>query len=180
MLLAPDGRTARRAWSWRTLRRKAGPVLRLTAHGPGHATHRDPTTEHATHHGIGLQLADALPGPPVVLVLEGLFAPRGGGRAASAMRLAYTTGLLAAPLLPCSRVLLRPRASTWRPAVLGCKPTAASDAAERLAMDALRADPPLVSGLAHLADDPHLAEAACMGRWGWLALQRGEALQGAA
>lgn len=165
-LLAPDGRTVLQWWTWTHRVRKAGDVYVLRwSRDPGH-DHTLPSLC-AVAGGIARR---ALPtGLHVSLVVEGLFVPQ--GRVNGAMTLGECTGELIGPLREISLgPILRPTAGTWRPAVLGIRPNTRAAEAELRAVQAVRAG--LVDGL-EINGDGHLAEAACIARWGWVQQQRG-------
>lgn len=158
VLLGDAGRPVA-CWAWRKLKRKGGDVYRLDeANGP--------SQEVATIAGVGALLDQAvaeITREPLHLAVEGLFVPPGGRFAASvptAIELARTVGWLTAGLIQRAASVVMPKASDWRPVVLGCRNRAPSDEAERLALIRWRT---LWSG--PLADDPHVAEAAGIGAW---------------
>lgn len=101
--------------------------------------------------------------PDVVLCCEGLFVdPRWP---ATAIALAEATGALLDPLLAlASGEVLRPLASTWRPAVLRIPASTPAAQAEAAALRAIRAG--LVRGLSEL-ENGHVAEAACLALYAW-------------
>lgn len=132
-----------------------------------------------------------------LLVVEGLFVPRpsqaaaldlarprrqqgfaGGagakylGQVARVLKLAEAGALVAGPLLSGAVSVERPTAGKWRPAILGLPANASSDDAEALAIRMMTAaKPPLVAGLGDLARNPHVAEAACIAKWGHVLLK---------
>lgn len=161
-LLGPDGRTVLRWWTWCYRRRKAGDVY-VVEEGERGGT-PPPRREIWTMGGVGTLIAGhpAIRGP-VLVVLEQLFVPRAASPA-SFLTLAEDTGELKGALRGAGEVV-RALASTWRPAVLGLPRNASSDASEAAAMAACRGG--LVRGLEDVVS-PHLAEAACLARWGWV------------
>jgi len=100
---------------------------------------------------------------PSSVVLEKLFVPRGGKVSpASFVTLAEDTGMLAWALRSLAP-LERPSAGEWRAAVLGTPRNTSSDKAEAAAMFYCER----ALGMAR-PTSPHVAEAACMARWGWV------------
>jgi predicted RecA/RadA family phage recombinase len=169
VLLGDAGRPVA-AWAWRPLERKSGRVYRLDeAHGP--------SLESPTIAGVGsllnVAVCELTHGEVLHLAVEGLFVARpskklpgaksrrgAGASIPTALELARTVGWLTAGLVQRAASVVMPKASDWRPAVLGCSAYATSDEAERLALLRWRT---LWSG--DLVDDPHCAEAACLGAW---------------
>jgi hypothetical protein len=145
-----------RAWSWRPLDRKSGRVYRIddeTAAGLQQTEVRHLALVGAA---IGEALwqmeADGLLGG-WHLAVEGLFV-HGMARGDTAIELGRTVGWLTASFVHRALSYDDPRARKWRPAVLGCSPTASSDEAERLALMRWRA-----RWAGELATDEHVAEA---------------------
>jgi predicted RecA/RadA family phage recombinase len=169
VLLGDAGRPVA-AWAWKPLERKAGRVYRLDeAHGP--------SIEATTIAGVGsllnVAVCELTHGEVLHLAVEGLFVARpskklpgaksrrgAGASIPTALELARTVGWLTAGLVQRAASVVMPKASDWRPAVLGCSAYATSDEAERLALLRWRT---LWSG--DLVDDPHCAEAAAIGAW---------------
>ena len=169
VLLGDAGRPVA-CWAWRPLERKAGRVYRLDeANGP--------SQEATTIAGVGALLdravAELTHGETLHLAVEGLFVarprkklpgekPRRGAGASipTAIELARVVGWLTAGLVQRAASVEMPKASDWRPAVLGLSAYATSEASERAALLRWRT---LWSG--DLVDDPHCAEAAAIGAW---------------
>ena len=172
-LLAADGATVLACWSWVERKRKAGTVYAVEGRWCRLADSRELDTLHAVGAWMALQArtADA---EGYVLVVEGLFVPRRrrgqdegkhAGQVRSTLTLAESTGMLMGPLLESSAELHRPSAGTWRPAVLGLASNVSSDIAERVARNLVKAT---MQGQGRLGENPHVAEALCMARWGWV------------
>lgn len=164
-LLASDGRMVLRWWTWCHRRRKAGDVYVVEEGARGGTP--PPRREIGTMGGVGTLIAGhpTIRGP-VLVVLEQLFVPRMASPA-TFVTLAEDTGELKGALRGAGDVV-RALASTWRPAVLGLPQNASSDASEAAAMAACRGG--LVVGIEDVVS-PHLAEAACLARWGWVQQQ---------
>jgi hypothetical protein len=173
VVLAPDGRTALAAYRWRHSMRGWFNVRRVRRN---QAT---PDARVSCLHSIGAAIAAELGGREAVLAVEGLFSPRPAkgkpadgkylGQVARVIRLGEYAGQVFGPVQQYAAVTLRPSAGQWRPMVLGIAPNTESKKAEAAAILALtRVRPPLVVGLGELAKDPHVAEAACIARFGWL------------
>lgn len=164
-LLATDGRTVLRWWTWQHRVRKAGDVY-VTEGSSDHGAYTYLYSLHDVASAISDELDGVLPGS-LRLVVEGLFVPR--GRTNGVMSLGEITGELMGPLrVHAVGDVLRPTAGTWRPAVLGISPTTRAEPAEQEALRVVRAG--LVRGLEDVVS-PHLAEAACLARWGWMQQQ---------
>lgn len=184
VVLDGDGRMALAAWAWTLRKRKAGRVYSVEVvlfPGPP-ATYDAPSL-----HAIGDAVRPWARGR-YLLVVEGLFVPKprpkqahamargdykaGGdgwkylGQVKRVLALAEAAALVSGPLLAGAEGIERPTASTWRPQVLGLKANASSKLSEDTAKLLLTTRPPLVSGLGELAENPHVAEAACMAAWG--------------
>lgn len=188
VLLAADGRRALLARAWTRRERKGSDVYEI---------YRCTESERVVPslHAVGaLIVTDALRALEYVptlhldnpcayrLAVEGLFA-RPGLELHGVVSLAEATGELMGPLRGLALETLRPKASTWRPAVLGLPANGPSVDAELAAWRALACGrPPLVEGLdVWLARTtithrsvrrehpawPHVVEAACIARWGW-------------
>jgi len=172
VILAPDGRHVMAAFRWRhsasnwfNLRsvaaNVAGPAVRVSSLGE-----------------VGAAIARRVPAG-CVLVVEGLFVPRVPkgrkpdakylGQVARIVTLGEYAGQVFGPASCRAVMTLRPTAGEWRATILGIPANSPSKFAEAHAIQALtKARPPLVVGLGDLATDPHVAEAACIARWGWL------------
>ena len=149
-----------------------------------------PTVRVLTLHDVGQAIADFVGARGCFLVCEGLFVPRPPvnmakhgkkytGQVRHVLTLAESTALLYGPCLPRAVKLLRPTAAVWRPEILGLSPNASSDLSEKRAIMAMtQARPPLVAGLGEWATDPHVAEAACIYRWGHLRQVEGSRSRG--
>lgn len=156
VLLGDAGRPVA-AWAWHRLKRKSGDVYRLDeANGP--------TLETPTIAGVGalLDLAvSEITREPLHLAVEGQYVDRRRlGTVPTTLELARVAGWLSAGLMQRAVSVVHPLASQWRPAVLGVSAYATSRAAEAKALLRWRT---LWRG--DLADDPHVAEAACVGAW---------------
>lgn len=188
VLLAADGRRALTALSWRRLERKGGAVYEVSRLAV--ADDVLPSL-HAVGVAIVARAREVLQYEPAPsssdprlyrLAVEGLFA-RPGLELHGVVSLAEATGELLGALRGLALETLRPKASTWRPAVLGLPANGASVDAELAAWRALAVGrPPLLEGLdVWLARTtithrsvrrehpawPHVVEAACIARWGW-------------
>lgn len=179
VLLDVDGRTVLDWWLWRPRDRK-DEARGWALWGHGWAD----WTEHVSLSELGDEIAEdvdrQLEAGLVSLVVEGLFVPRPRdgltcwrgqreteaylGRVRSTLTLAENTAELMGPLRAAAVEIHRPKASTWRAAVLGLPRNVASDVAERTAIALCRAT---LRGLEEV-EHPHLAEAACMAKWGWV------------
>lgn len=177
VLLAPSGRRAM-GWGWRRRERKAGVVYVLRSAGYG-CTPR--TVDLPSLHEVARQIADVAAG--YQLVVEDLFVPHPSdedletkealtrylGRVRSTQALAEAVGEIVGPLRGRAEgEVQRVVASTWRKVVLGSGSLSSSVSEERAIELVTRGRPPLIEGLGELAQDPHVAEAACIARWGWL------------
>lgn len=176
--LAADGRTVLDAWRWRYSTKKGHYNVRV-AHGHRYTV--------AALSEIGNHLAQRaivaqLEGRPI-LCIEGFFVPRVPkgkkpdakyyGQVARIVTLGEYAGQVYGPCNVYASEVLRPTAGVWRPMILGIPPNTDSKTAEGAAIVACtRIKPPLVRGLGELGTDPHVAEAACIARYGWL-MQRG-------
>lgn len=164
-LLASDGRTVLATWHWRPSEWASVVWSSL----------RDDPCWKGGLYGVTMQVvADVRellgPHPDLTVAVEGLFVP--SGRTHGVLELAEATGELIGPIRSFIQgEPLRPRAAVWRPAVLGLAPNTEAAKAEAAAVRAVRAG--LVAGLPEL-EDGHVAEAACIARWGW-ATARGSA-----
>jgi hypothetical protein len=168
---------ARWAWRWVQLKRGTGKgqteyhVYRLDSEPRDGVVS---SSEHQTLGGVGAELArqleGVLAGGRVHLVAEGLFV-HSMARSETAITLGKMVGWLTAALLERALSYDEPKACEWRPVVLGCDPLVPSEHAERLAL--LRWGRRW-SG--ELRDDPHVAEADCMGHYRRVALNPRQAL----
>lgn len=190
VLLDRTGTRALAAWRWRPSRsRKTSDLYLQTVVGGQllEGTSRADGIERVSgQHEVGQALARVALLEPYLLCLEGLFVPRPRqgqptgkhlGQVRSVLTLAESTGELAGPLRQGATKVLRPTAAQWRHAVLGLHTRTSSDHAEEVALRAMRGRPPLVADLGELVGDPHVAEAACIARWGWLQTKDGQALE---
>lgn len=171
-LLGSDGRRALATWRWAP----SGDGYELWAAYAVWQGADDGARWLRSLAGVGEAIAAGARGQLVedlALCCEGLFVPP--GRAHGVLELAEATGELLGPLRALSEAEpLRPRASTWRPAVLSIPPNTPADRAEAVAVHAVRLG--LVRGLPELVDR-HVAEACCIARWGWVAAQRAGQLE---
>jgi hypothetical protein len=179
VLLDPDGRTVRAAWTWRRLKRRLGDVWRLDDHLGGTLTCHDLVEAAETiRRDLALVLAE-LGAKQVDLVVEGLFVAQGGKlNVQSVLPLAESAGILLGCLAGLAAgAALRPRASEWRPVVLGLGTNTPAAQAEAVAV---RMGLAAFDGLGELAQVGHVAEAAWMARWGWVQARphRGDRLSG--
>lgn len=171
-LLAGDGRHVLGWWLWRP----------HVAREDGQGTYglwdwqASEWTELPSLHAVASVIAmdaEDLGGHGIVVAMEGLFVPP-YRPPAGVLSLAEATGELLGPLRGLGEgTPLRPLASTWRPSVLGLPRNAASEVAERAAV--VYAQRVLV-GLEE-AVNPHLAESACIARWGWVQGQQASQLE---
>ena len=171
VLLAADGRTAIDAWAWD--RRVTGGIHTWRLWRP-----EGPPLQISSIHEIALQLARAAEGigTPWQLCVEGLFA--WSEQLNGIIELAEATGELLGPLAARASVVHRPRAVTWRAAVLPKGWGRTSEEAEHAARIVARST---VRGLGRFVEYefdadgrevplwPHVCEAACMARFGWVA-----------
>lgn len=167
VLLANDGRHVLGWWLWRP----------HVAREDGQGTYglwdwtSSEWTELPSLHAVASVIAmdaEDLGGHGLSVVVEGLFVPP-YRPPSGVLALAEATGELLGPLRALSEVApLRPLASRWRPDVLGLPRNAASEVAERAAVVYARR---VLVGLEEVAN-PHLAESACIARWGWVQSQR--------
>lgn len=169
LVRSPDCRKADAVLWWRELRRKAGKVIKVEGHVDGVPFDFE-TDDAAEAHRAAVLAAFTQPSH---LVLEGLFVPRrvrGQSPAAYMGRIRHTMALAelaGACRGSCSPLTLqRPTAAVWRPAVLGLAPNVSSAKAEELAVRVMTSRLPPIEGLGDLARNPHVAEAACMVRFG--------------
>ena len=178
VLLDEAGRRGE-AWGWKRRERKSGTiyVLRMSYRCQG-----ERAVDLASLHEVSLEIVRRLP-PSCGIVVEDLFVPHPSqedletrealarylGRVRSTQTLAEAVGEIVGPLRSHARgEIARVEASAWRKVVLGSG-SLSSSRSEELAIERLtRVRPPLVDGLGVLAQDPHVAEAACISRWGWL------------
>lgn len=181
VVLAPDGRTALAAYRWRRAKAVGFNVRHVRLGEP------TPFVRLSCLSTIGAAIARELGGRECVLAVEGLFVPRPAkgkkadakyfGQVARVLTLGEYAGQVFGPVIPHAAVTFRPNAGEWRPAILGIPASSPSKFAEEHAITALtRARPPLVVGLGELAKDPHVAEAACIARFGWLKAKQAAAL----
>lgn len=178
VLLGPEGVHARAAWSWVQRRRRRETVYELRETLDGLSVHKEQVVSLSA---VSTQIRQRCSFEPFDLVVEDLFIPslppflrrnseeadKYLGRCASVIALAEHTGQVYGPIVGVAQSVRRVLASEWRPSVLSIAPNASSDRAEREAIRVLTGFAPLVSGLGELGHDPHVAEAACMARWGW-------------
>jgi len=168
VLLAPDGVTALQAWGWRRMGRSK---KRAGRHCWRVMAPSGLETEAPTLSAVGAWMAYTCPVPTYVLTVEGLF-----GRGETLRILGESAGVLYSHLelgalndlseRKAGTLEWRPRSRTWRSDILGISESqTGADGAEALA---LRTVPTWCSGLGELATNGHVAEAACMARWGWL------------
>ncbi|MCK5090504.1 MAG: hypothetical protein KAQ88_11050 [Hyphomicrobiaceae bacterium] len=173
VVLAPDGRHVVAAYRWRHSVRGWFNLRTIAANQPG------PTVRVGSLGDVGAAIERRIAGRDVVLCVEGLFVPRPDkgkkpgakylGQVARVVTLGEYAGQVFGPAARHASVTFRPSAGQWRPLVLGIPASSPSKFAEEHAITALtRARPPLVVGLGELAKDPHVAEAACIARFGWL------------
>lgn len=103
------------------------------------------------------------------LIVEQLFANRKNPN--STITLGESAALVYGHLLaPYTDAPWRVLAATWRPRILGLGPSTTADAAESIALHYAPLMP-WAKGLRaeeHGAGFPHVCEAACIARWGWL------------
>jgi hypothetical protein len=154
VLLDSDGRTVLFAGSWHRVQRNGQDAWIVVTVVDGFPALETVAT---SMHGVGVQVVVGayLSRSQWRLVVEGLF-----GRAFTLERLSWYSGLVAGPCLAGTvGDVLRPKASTWRPAVLKIPPRAESDVADAAALAFVTK---AVTGLGVLASNPHVAEAACM------------------
>jgi hypothetical protein len=166
VLLAPDGRRAVLAWAWYQRKQAGAHVYDVEMVGPWEGLQERrcrslPSVGRELLHG-------ALEHGPFLLVVEGLFVPT--YRAPEgALVLAEEAALVYSALIEEALSIERPLASEWRGEILGLGGNTSSAVAERAAIRACtQIRPLLVEGLGELATQPHVAEAACMARWGFL------------
>ena len=173
VVLEASGRHAVAAVRWR--RNPRGYLVRDLA-GPSRKVPDLPS--------VGRVISRAIGPRRFRLIVEGLFVPRPPktlnaadrkavdrytGQVRHLLELAEAAALVYAQLVD-ERVeqFDRATAAVWRPAILGIPPNSPSKFAEEHAVRAVtKVRPPLVDGLAELATDPHVAEAACLARYGW-------------
>jgi len=158
VLLDPTGTQAMGAWAWHAIIRDRRRAYELRSSDR-------PTGIERTLHGCGGAIArgvrSALNGAPWLLVEEGLF-----GRGLTLDVLADARGELCGPLRATSRLVadpLRPRASSWRPAVLSIPGRTGADTASAMAVARV---PLIIRGLGTMGHNEHVCEAAAIARWG--------------
>ncbi|MCK5495414.1 MAG: hypothetical protein V3S93_02505 [Methyloceanibacter sp.] len=166
VILQADGQTALDAFRWR---KGVGGYNVRSIYGP---STKVPTLAH-----VGDRIARAF-GHKVWLGVEGLFVPRPNpghlhvhpGQIRHVLTLAENAALVYGPMLGKAERVERPTAAVWRPAILGIARNASSKSSEAAAIAACtKMRPPIVTGLRDLGEDPHVAEAACIARYTWLA-----------
>lgn len=181
VLLGPDGRTTLHVWAWEQ-------IGQSKSHW---SLWRDDEAalELSSLHEVGSLIATACRRKdlPWQVYGEGLFA--WVGRLEVVVELAQAAGELIGPLRPWAARVERPLARDWRKVVLGGSAYQSSDLAEERAWQRCAVGRPrLVEGLdrgpwldrkkvkrkgheIEVPAWPHVLEAACMARYGWLATQ---------
>lgn len=171
-----DGR-AKYAWRWRRYGRKKPPTYLVE--------HNDPRGAFPTRHGshMGLVAAriaracdeEASGGPHLLhIAVEGLFV---GRNPAGSIAGAETAGKMLGEFeMHVVRPILRPKASTWRPIVLGLPENASSDLSEATAIQALNLKRGIIDGWMDLPKalrtDPHVCEAGAIARYAMITAER--------
>ena len=112
----------------------------------------------------------AMLGGPDAMAVEGLFVPRHPSK--GTITHAETTGRVLGSAERWCITIFRPKASEWRPMILGLRPNCSSDDAERAAMMALMPKRGILQGYRDLPrgirDSMHVAEAACLAKYALL------------
>lgn len=187
-LLDPTGRQGLGGWGWHLRPLKSGDRYVLSS------TTVSFTREEGNLHEIGrivrLEAYD-LGAKVYHLVVEDQYLPaptaedletreavnRYLGRLKRVCTLSAYAALVYGPLLPAAASVSTYMASEWRSVILGSGRLSSSAAEEKAVELCTRGRPRIADGLGQLAQDPHVAESACLARYGWL-LQRGPAQMG--
>lgn len=178
-LLDPTGRRGLGGWSWHLLERKGGD--RYAVRSTTCSFTREEPSLHAVGQILRLEAHD-LGARTYHLVVEDQYLPtptpedlespdtvrRYLGRLKRICQLSAHTALVYGPLLAAAESVSTYMASEWRSVILGSGWLSSSQAEERAVQLCRRARPPLAEGLGELAEDPHVAESACLARYAWL------------
>lgn len=178
-LLDPTGTRGAGGWSWHLLERKSGDryVVRSTTV----SFVREESSLHEVGRLIRLEAHD-LGARTYHLVVEDQYLPgptpedlesrdaqrRYLGKLKRICQLSAYTALVYGPLLAAAASVSTYMASEWRSVILGSGWLSSSRAEDQAIALCTRGRPPLAQGLGVMAQDPHVAESACLARYAWL------------